>query len=286
MDLANTLEPVVLAKGLSRSGEFRLILPERSYGAISERLSSIADLGGLLSPLYERTAEDLSRQYAVLLAEEEFAVVCVSPAKDRFGRRSIVIAGLSGRRERGSIPELAEASLQVARSRIDEIATAIENGSREDLGTATAQMAVSLRDFSSEPSIHPLFEGLAEADQFAGAATPLLLGLGADVVIGTYHEALDAQRKGFEVRACFDVRTSKFVSLISSESPPSEPTRGTQKRTGATLTTPAPLPGSRNTTLEAVEELIHRIENLERQLEHLRAGQDEMLRALKRKYWF
>ena len=51
---------------------------------------------------------------------------------------------------------------------------------------------------------------------YSGAATPLMLALGADVLIGTGHEAFDAGRKGLAVSAFFDVRSGNLVSTLGS----------------------------------------------------------------------
>lgn len=189
---------LVLAKGFGRgteSEEFRLVHPKTPRSQIGRALGQQTEWGNLLAPLYERTWEDLSRQYAVLVRQQEVAAFRVAPTEDRFGRASVVIVGLMV--ERWSLEEDAR-RVALAMTSIGDwlpsIAESVHLGDREAMESAVAGMA-AFGD-SDAPWDGPPLAELLSVTHCRGAATPLLLGLGADVVIGTAHEALDAQRRG------------------------------------------------------------------------------------------
>lgn len=268
------MRPVVLAKGLSQgtgTEEFRIVLPAKPKGNICNRLNAIKSWSGLLAPLYDRTAEDLSRQYAILLAADEFAVFCVAPTRDSFQRRSLVIMGFVADRELNNDARVAAEALNRIRKGIQDVAEKIHIGSRERLQRIATNIASG-----PSPKIKlgelDFFRELLSSSNYDGAATPLLLALGADVVIGTSHEATEAVRLGLTVNAYVDIRSGRVVSL----SPP-EP----EVESGESS------PASRKPmkTKELFQEIIKRLDSMEKDLRDLRRDQARVLKEVRRK-WF
>lgn len=283
------MRPVVLAKGLGQgtgTEEFRVVLPTNPTGEISSRLSASKTWGEFLHLLYDRTAEDLSRQYAILLALHEFAVFCVAPAKDPFGRRSVVIVGLVADRTRTLDAQIAAEALGRIRKGISDIANTIKDGSRERLQQVTTRIT-SGPPPKSEPGESDFFRDLLATRAYAGAATPLLLWLGADVVIGTPHEARRAEITGLRVRGYLDIPSGRLVSLSPAELEVAQP--------------PKSAPANRKTmkTKELLEEIIGRLDAIEEDLRDLkrlgameedlrdlRSDQAVLLKEVSKKGWF
>ncbi len=281
------MRAVVLAKGFgghgSQSEEFRLVLPEEPTGSICSRLSRI-DWADHLAPLYERTAEDLSRQYGVLLSEDEFGVFCVAPTNDRYGRRSVVMVGLVSDRDVGSAVELAATSLERVRRGIHDVASAIPKDSRPLLEKVASQVETSpVPELPESETSSSLLRVLLETRSYSGAATPLMLGLGADVVVGTSYEAIDAERKGRPILAYFDVRKDVLVPLRpTSESEHLVPQQRREREASDRKKSASRRPIK---TRDLVEELIDRLDRIEEELKALRDGQKRILDRISRR-WF
>ncbi len=271
------MQPVVLAKGFGQgtgTEEFRIVLPANLRGDICSRLSAIRNWSGLLAPLYDRTGEDLSRQYAILLAADEFAVFCVAPTRDSFERRSLVIVGFVADRDLNHDARVAAEALDRIREGIWDVAEAIQTGDRERLQRVATHIASGPPPESRSSELE-FFRDLLSSRGHAGAATPLLLGLGADVVIGTSHEAMAAVGMGLTVNAYFDIRSGRLVSLSPPEPEATEPRKSS--------------PASRRTmkTKELLEEIIERLDAMEEDLRDLKKSQARLLKEVRRKKsWF
>ena len=276
MSPRDQLRPIVMAKGLGRgagSDEFRVVLPEKPVGEIASRLRAEKDWGQLLSPLYERTAEDLSRQYAILLSVTEFGAFSVAPTRDAFGRRSVIILGLVGDRGREHEASLAAEALAQVRRGIPEVARAAPYEPRPKLKEVAARVA--RREVSPSPSLESdSFLELMSTAGCQGAATPLMLGLGADVVVGTAHEAASAVSSGRSLRAFLDVRSGRLRSLL-----PGEPDMKEERKKGETTTK------ARNNR-ELLQEVLARLDGLDEEVGSIRREQRVILEELRRKRRF
>lgn len=213
-----TMRPVVLAKGFGNGGktkEFRMILPSEPVGEIAARLADLAPTWArLLQPLYDRTAEDLSRQYAILVSESEIGAFVVAPSRDAFRRRSLVVIGLIARRVLDVRQDavIGRQALARVRTGIQGVSEIVSGDSRSAVAAAMDLVAQREAPELSDPPPALFYSVLLKSQEFNGAATLLLLGLGADVVVGTQHEAATAARQGAETKATFDVRTQMLYA--------------------------------------------------------------------------
>ena len=203
------------------SEEFQRLAPREPLRGLEGTLDRVRGWGAVLKPLYAQSAVDASRQSAVVFSPEELLATAYRRTEDRFGRPSVVIVSVcTGMAwEAAATSETVSCALALAHRLAAAYAT--------EFAGNPSPVSDQLRDGSFLPrrEFELRFESPYEPEQWrdiiaavarwkgvTGVATLRLMGLGANVLIGTEHEAerarIDAEIDGF-----YDVRSREIRPL-------------------------------------------------------------------------
>lgn len=202
--------------------EFQRFVPlEGSLNRLESVLAS-APWGKVLEPLYSLPLRELSSQRCVLLDSGAVMAVAFAPTEDRHGRPSIVLTT-------ASIPVSWDADnlgLLIGRavSLTHRLADSYANVVRRNPPAVQKQLRANtflrsrLFDLNEEPPDAMDWERAIAAVKLwrgvTGLCTPRMANLGANIMLGTRHEAESAKRHQ-EVDGYFDVRDGEIHPLSS-----------------------------------------------------------------------
>lgn len=225
VDMANVFVSV-WTKGhrVSRdSEEFQLVVPRSGDQLrVGEQELGSVDWPALIEPLYQLTDRDLGFERCLLVDAERFVVAVAGRTTDSRGRPAPIIVCVCGELDWSS-DVLVD---RVARShglavRLGGEFSAALRGEKKGVGRQLrAGSFLDSREFdvsgetlvgSAEwPRVLAAVRSLAG---ITGVATPNLARLGANVILGTRHEAETAAARGGSVDGFFDSRRSEIVPL-------------------------------------------------------------------------
>lgn len=193
---------MAMAKGFrvtEDSEEFQLVWPpaEDDLTYDVERSLTRADWPGVLRALYKLDADHLATLRCVLLSKHWTTAVAVASSRDKYRRPSIVAVAVTEPIE-WSTPTV---STVVARSQTAAHQVARElamrfHGSPKGVAAELRQGNLPIAGAPLEPSGSEAFfweDAIASARLWkgiAGLASPPLMALGANILIGTRHEAV------------------------------------------------------------------------------------------------
>lgn len=261
---------IVFAKGFGTgagTAEFRMVFPERPRSRLERHLARLRNWPTVLEGLYGRTPEDFRRQYAIVLNLREMVAIAVAPTTDHFARRSIVLVGIVA--ERGKFNRdsaLALEALSHARNTVGRLSQLLPELTFEELVDFLQHERKAPPpdyDHRARPAIEAVI-----ASGLNGVATPLLVGLGSDVVVGTEHEALTTERYGYQIPLRYDSRRNQLVSRLGNSLAPTdfwEPIKGEPREH------------------VSMAELLHQIEQLERRLRTIEATVEKLRAQVSRR---
>jgi hypothetical protein len=254
MDVA---EIAVFGKGFRvtlDSEEFQRLVPKDTsalHGELELKLREYKGWAPLLEPLYSLPAREIAMQYCLLLGPGEVMSVAFAATEDRHHRPSIVAVSATMRILWDS-PELADSCdrcVGLAMRLATEYGIAFAGNparvaNQLSRGVFLRERAMDLRNEKSTASLDwPLIvQAIRNWQGINGIATLRLCGLGANVIVGTRHEAALANVRG-TVDGYYDVRERRIVPLTdglrswpkappeASKSPAQEDLRSPEKQT-------------------------------------------------------
>lgn len=209
------------------SEEFQRVVPlELNVDGLERDLLTLP-WGRSIEPLYGLTAKELSAQRAVLVAPEEVCAVCISRTEDKYGRPSVVVVTARTRiawddpglgetvgRDVSLAARLANAYAEAFRLTPPNVDRQLRSG---------AFLSSRLFDLAAERATEGIdwdavMRGVREWKGVRGVSTNRLLGLGANVVLGTRHEAEVASASN-RIDGFYDVREKRIVPLGNALTP-------------------------------------------------------------------
>lgn len=253
----------------SDTEEFQRYVPlQPSTEVTLEKTISTLQWGRILEPIYALPERDLAAQRCMLFNPSELMALSFSKTEDKHRRPSVTLITATSSIDwtQDDIGETAaRTSALVCRLALDY--GGILKGNPEELGT-------HLRNGNFLPSRE--FDLVEEHDDRAiewgavlgevkkwrgihGVATPRLLSLGANIVLGTRHEA-ERSQQNFSVDGYFDIRDKEIRALSTRldrwPNPPAQLEAPTANQ---------PSPPSPDVDIRPISESLARIEqNLER----------------------
>lgn len=207
------------------SPEFQLVIPNspRELDGLERNLVEDASWAEVLPGLYRLTDRDLSNERCLMISEDHCAVVVAGLMLDKYSRAVVSVCSVhtaidwTGQdiadtvsRAHGLAVRLLEAyTSQLMDKRSSTIERKLRKGDflPDRTFDLTDESPVSIAEWERELDAVRAVRGVA------GLATPRLLGLGANVVIGTQHEAEVVRAKGGQIDGYIDPRTSRVVAL-------------------------------------------------------------------------
>lgn len=248
------------------SEEFQRLVPVRTSPEVPvERSLERVSWGPVLESLYGLTERELSLQRAVLIFDADMLAVAFARTEDRHGRPSMVMITTVTRIDwsdanlAGIVSRAVALSMRLAREYAralagnpQPIATQLAAGSflrdrwfdltaeQEDIGTDWVRILGAVRKFRG----------------ISGVATSRLLGCGANVLLGTRHEAERLVQQGMVVDGFYDVRSRSILPLSSVLSPwaPEPPPADTEPGPPP-MAPPLPEEGDTRRVLESLERI-------------------------------
>ncbi len=242
--------------------EFQRYIPvETPTNALEAHLATVA-WGAILEPLYSVPFRELALQRCVLFDHHSAIAVAFAPTADKHGRPSLVLTSAAAPLNWSS-SDVADRIGRVV-SLAGRLATSyseVMKGNPPNVGRQLRSGAfLSSREFAlgdevPDTSINweTVMQAVRQWRGINGVCTPRLIGLGANVVLGTKHEADTTKGLDESVDGYFDVRDSGIHPLSHGI----EPWEAT--RTAPAVTAPQS-PPVQAPELVPIAESLHRIE--------------------------
>ncbi len=214
---------------VSRSSEeFQLVVPvseEHCTLETERRLTGLRDWGEFLSSFYGLDGRQAGAEFCVLLGKDSFTTIACYPSRDRHGRESVVMvsATASPPVDSGEWPTAVLRALGLCRRLGEAYATELSDNSKEVDAQLRAGRFLEDRSFDlgageKDPSdpLHVVLEGVATWEGVVGLASPRMVALGANVAVGTRHEADALIQHGLELAGYFDVRRQALIPITDA----------------------------------------------------------------------
>ncbi len=221
---------MVMAKGFRVSvdtSEFQLVWPpsHTSLTDDAERRLATSDVWPtVLKALYCLPRHELTMLECVLLSKASTTAVAVAGARDRFSRPMVVAASVTRRISWGNqgshVGSAVSQCVAFARYAADQLAVKFDSNPK-DVEQELRSETLGL-EFPSPPgpesSVFKTWEAAIHAAKewqgISGVASPPLLPLGANVVLGTEHEAIRlAGTGGIAVAGFYDRNSHRIVPV-------------------------------------------------------------------------
>jgi hypothetical protein len=204
------------------SEEFQRYVPTETPTSVLESGLGSAPWGKILEPLYGLSIRELALQRCVLFNADSLIALAFAPTEDRHGRPSLVLttAATPIAWDRRELPDVAGRTVSLAArlaASYSEVLRrnppSVERQLRSGSFLSSRQFALS--DEAPDASIDwgHVMEAVKLWRGIAGVCTPRLTALGANIVLGTKHEAETARRLREDVDGYFDVRDSEIHPL-------------------------------------------------------------------------
>lgn len=206
--------------------EWQLILPsseEALRDGVEHQLATTAPWQEVFPKFYELSDRDSAREYGLLIAEEELAIVVARATVDRQGRPNVLALSATSERtaDLGEDAQRADALHQLVRTLAESFKAcflANPGQAQEQLrqGKFLSSRSYGLSPWRVEDDQHTgIGRVLAACDGWegiVGVATPRLVPLGANVVHGTEHEARALLAAGLGVDGHYDAGRGEVSS--------------------------------------------------------------------------
>lgn len=191
--------------------------------------------GPVLDALQSLTNRELGSQACILFGEREILSVAFARASDRHNRPSLVMVSALAEVD-WNRPSLAETTAQLAAisSRLSEEYAGVLSGNPSAVyqqlqsGAFLRSRVFSLKEESATSGVDwtRIMTAARSLNGISGVATVKLLGLGANVLLGTKYEADRAQSQRLVVDGYYDVRRGEILpigeQLVPWNSPPKQ----------------------------------------------------------------
>jgi len=215
----------VWAKGYAISGdgeEFQRVVPARDQDVLATELelSHFAGWPSVLELLYPASDYDLAGERCLLVRPSEAAAISVAKSEDRHGRSSIVAVVVAARidwRDHALSETVARMTRLAGRLALPFAATlrrsppAVVAQLRKGTFLASREFDLSEEQVpASGTDWRRVLIAVKEWKGIAGVATPRLVGLGANTVVGTRSEA---ERAAAHVDGFIDPKDYQLVPL-------------------------------------------------------------------------
>lgn len=223
----------VFGKGFrvsSDSEEFQRLVPKDSSDlkvGLERSLQEYKGWPALLDALYKSKQRDALSQFCVLISGDEILAIAGAPTEDVHGRPSAVFvtANVDIGWEDDDLPGTFEQCAGLASRLTLEYADVFARNPARlagqlSKGTFLRDRRLDLANEKSGASLEwpQLVQAIRDWQGINGVATPRLSALGANVVIGTRHEAEKANVRG-GVDGYYDVREQRIVALTDRIKP-------------------------------------------------------------------
>ncbi len=156
------------------------------------------DWGSILEPLYGLGGTELAAERCLLVRQSEFMSISFAPTEDRHHRPSLVLVAATARISWDDVRlgELAARCHALSSRLADAYATAFKSNPanvghqlRESLFLPDRMFNLDAEHIIHDNQWNPVVSAIKAWNGVFGIATPRLLSLGANVVLGTRHEA-------------------------------------------------------------------------------------------------
>jgi hypothetical protein len=260
------------------SEEFQRWVPRKwmpTPSSLDARLDEFGGWAGLLQPLYAASERDLALLRCVLFRSQEALCCSFARSEDRHKRPIVIVVSTSAPIDwQGDVVHVVARLHALATRLVTAYASAVKGnpdhvGSQLKNGTFLADSEFPLDDEApSADDWNDIVRAVKEWNGIAGVASPKLIGLGANVVIGTQHEAEIAHAQA-GIDGYYDVRdraihplTNRLTRWVPGPAPtPPQPAATAAMPAPQPPTAPAPNPdlAAINQTLQEMNRTLNRI---------------------------
>ena len=269
------------------SEEFQRWVPRKwtpAPNSLDGRLDAFGGWAALLQPLYAASERDLALLRCVLFRSQEALCCSFARSEDRHKRPTVIVVSTSAPIDWESDVAHVVARLHALATRLVGAYAGTVKGNPDHVGSQLKNgMFLADNEFPIDgeaPNVedwNDIVRAVKEWSGITGVASPKLVGLGANVVIGTQHEAELAQTKA-GIDGYYDVRdrairplTNKLTRWVPRPAPaPPQPA----PTAGVTAPPPPPAPAP-NSDLAAINQSL---QELNRTLNRMADGVFEFMR--------
>jgi len=216
----------------------------------------------VLEQLYSLSARELLSQHCILIGQSELMAISIASTLDRHGRQSLLLAtatvdiswdhtdlGDAAARLVGLSSRLASAYATA----INTNPESLQNQLKENLFLPGRSFDLNDEKPNQDFPWNKIFSSVRRWKPIRGVATPKLVGIGANVLVGTKHEA-ERVLNQFKVDGYFDVREMEIHALSGRLSL-------WEKSTVASSVAEETPPDVRREEIQALRETLVRIED-------------------------
>ncbi len=206
------------------SPEFQLVIPssKKELRGLESSIEEAADWPVVLHGLYQLTDRDLAYERCLLISDEDAVLVTAGPMVDRHGRRVVAICSAHFSVD-WSDPNLYEvvAKAHGLSVRLLDVYTSLltDNDANPERQLQKGKLLPRRSFFLGQEQMVAVSEwgevldAVREVRGVKGVATPRLLLLGANVVLGTQHEAEVLRARKTSVDGYIAPRSHRLVSM-------------------------------------------------------------------------
>lgn len=241
------------------SEEFQRWVPRKwtpTPNSLDARLDAFGGWAGLLQPLYAASERDLALLRCVLFRSEEALCCSFARSEDKHKRPTVIVVSTSAPIDwDGDVAHVVARSHALATRLVGAYASTVKGnpdhvGSQLKNGTFLADNEFPIDgEAPNADDWNDIVRAVKEWSGITGVASPRLVGLGANVLIGTQHEAELAPTKA-GIDGFYDVRdrairplTNKLTRWVPRPVPaPAQPVAAAEALLPAPPAAPAPNP--------------------------------------------
>lgn len=282
------------------SEEFQRWVPRKwtpAPNSLDARLDAFGGWAALLQPLYAASERDLALLRCVLFRSQEALCCSFARSEDKHKRPTVIVVSTSApidwegdvahvvARLHALAMRLAGAYAGTVKGNPDHVGSQLKNG----MFLADNEFMID-GEAPNADDWNDIVRAVKEWNGITGVASPKLVGLGANVVIGTQHEAELAQTKA-GIDGYYDVRdrairplTNKLTRWVPRPPPaPPQPAPAAEVPAPTPPAAPAPNPdlAAINQSLQELNRTLNRM--ADGVFEYLRRMQDIMFGDPKRR---
>jgi hypothetical protein len=205
------------------SEEFQRWVPRKwtpVLNSLDARLDTFVGWAELLQPLYAASERDLALLRCVLFRSQEALCCSFATSEDRHKRPTVIVVSTSAPIDwEGDVAHVVARTHALATRLVGAYANSVKGnpdriGSQLKNGTFLTDNEFPIdRELPNADDWNDIVRAVKEWNGITGIASPKLVGLGANVVIGTQHEAELAQNKGLD--GYYDVRDRTIRPLTN-----------------------------------------------------------------------
>jgi hypothetical protein len=271
------------------SEEFQRWVPRKwtpAPNSLDARLDAFGGWAALLQPLYAASERDLALLRCVLFRSQEALCCSFARSEDKHKRPTVIVVSTSApidwegdvahvvARLHALATRLVGAYAGTVKGNPDHVGSQLKNG----MFLADNEFPID-GDAPNADDWNDIVRAVKEWNGITGVASPKLVGLGANVVIGTQHEAELAQTKAV-IDGYYDVRerairplTTKLTRWVPRQSPaPTQPAPAAE--------VPAPTPPAAPATNPDLAAINQSLQEMNRTLNRMADGVFESMRRM------